>query len=387
MARGGGWTMSAKEELRLKVMAEFQGGKLSRDDAAILLGVNWRTVTRWAGQLRRHGPRGIRHGNRDRRPHNASALSWREEALGLYRDRYFDFNMSHCYELLVRDHGLKVSLSTFKAWCRKANIGRRKRRRPSKQRIARERMAMRGLMLQMDGSNHAWNGRDQWALVGAIDDASSELPSIQFFPRENTFSCMAVLRRVIEKHGIPCALYVDQARWFGGLKAEEKTQFARACQELGITLIAALSPQAKGRIERVWRTFQDRLIPELRVAGIQSMEDANRYLEESFLPQYWQERCTVKPRSDETRYRPLDKRINLDEIFCLKHERKVAPDHTINFNGVIYKLKPSFVGSISGKHVTIHQYPNGSWRVYFGPLEVDARRHLTRGRRHWYRAS
>jgi hypothetical protein len=247
-------------------------------------------------------------------------------------------------------------------------------------------MAHRGLLLQMDGSEHAWNGTAKWTLVGAIDDATSEIPGLGFFDKESTWSCLAVVRRIVETVGVPAALYVDQANWYGGLRAEAQTQFARACKELGISLIAALSPEAKGRIERTWRTFQDRLIPELRLAEIKSMKAANQYLDEVFLPSYWNERNTVLPREPESRYRQAPSRAALDEIFCLKHERTVAKGHTINFRNVVYRLKPPFGGSISRQRVTIHEYEDGRWKVFLGALELKASRHLTPEKRQWQRA-
>lgn len=387
MAQSGGWVMSARDDLRLKIIGDFREGKVTKKEASEVLGVSPRTISRWTAKIRGNGPVGILHGNRGKAPANRSLEEERARILELVRVRYFDFNMTHCHEYLVRDHGLKVSYTTFRMWCRAANIGKRRRRRASKARVSRERMANRGLLLQMDGSEHAWNGDDKWTLVGAIDDASSEIAGIGFFKKENTFSCLAVLRSIVETVGIPVALYVDQANWYGGIKAECRTQFSRACNELGIALIAARSPQAKGRIERTWHTFQDRLIPELRLNAIDRMEDANRYLHEKFLPDYWQSRNTVEPREAESRYRKVDPSLSLNEVFCLKYDRKVDKGHTINWCNVVYRLSRPFKGSISGKHVTIHEYENGRWRVFYGPMELEATRHLTPERRRWQRAS
>lgn len=383
----GGWVMTVEQDLRLRVIGDFREGKTSREEAATLLGVNWRTVTRWAKRVRTHGPGGILHGNHAKTPPNKASESERQAALALYQERYFDFNMLHAHEKLVTLHGLTVSYSTWRTWCRQAGLGKKRRRRASKARLARERLANRGLLLQMDGSDHAWNGSSKWTLIGAIDDATSELPGIGFFDSECTWSCLAVLRRIVEGAGIPVALYVDQANWYGGLRAESRTQFSRACAELGIKLIAALSPQAKGRIERTWRTFQDRLIPELRLAGIRTMTEANQYLADVFLPAYWQPRNTVEPREEESRYRRPPGNDALEQIFCLKHERTVTRGQTIHFDNVVYRLKTPFVGSISGQRVTIHEYKDGTWAVYLGAVKLEARRHLTPERRKWQRAS
>jgi hypothetical protein len=286
------------------------------------------------------------------------------------KTRYFDFNLRHAFERLKEDHGLQTSYDTFWRWCTQHGVGKRKKRRPSKARIARERMASRGMMLQMDGSHHDWNGRDRWCLIGAIDDASSEVPACRFFEAEDTFSTMAVLEEIVKEHGIPISLYVDRGKAFGGIKDEEENQFRRACEELGITVIQALSPQAKGRIERMWRTFQDRLIPELRLRGIHTMRAANEYLEKEFLPLYWNRRNTVEPRASESRYRPLDKSLNLKTILCKKYRRRIRTGQLFDFRGTTYQLKSPVTGSIAGEDIIIREYPEKTWRVYFRGLEA-----------------
>lgn len=366
MVEGGRWVMSAEEERLLQLVGDFREGKITRQVAATLGKVSTRTVSRKTRKVRLEGPAAIRHGNKNRPPCNKTAPEIEAGAMALMKQLYFDFNMRHAHDKLVEDHGLKVSYDTFVRWCRKHRVGRKKTRRPSKSRVARERMASRGMMIQMDGSTHAWNGREKWCLIGSIDDATSSVPACRFFESEDTFGTLAVLRMIVEQNGIPMSVYVDRGKAFGGLRDEEENQFRRVCEELGITVIHALSPQAKGRVERMWKTFQDRLIPELRLAGIRTMAAANEYLEKDFLPKYWRIKNEVPPASDENRYKVLDPELNLDEIFCKKYRRRLQSGHLFNFRGGTYLVKSPTIGSMKGAEISIHERADGSWSVYYG---------------------
>lgn len=367
---GERWIMSAKDELRLQVIGDFREGKITRREAAMLCGLSERSVARLTARVRSSGPLGVMHGNRGRRPANQAPEVVEAEMMELIKSRYYDFNIQHAWENLVEHHGLTVSYDTLRRWCRKHGVGKRKKRRPSKARIARERMSGMGLMIQMDGSTHHWIKREKWCLIGGIDDASSTIVGCRFFASEDTFSTLAVLRNIVERHGIPASVYVDRGKAFGGIRDEEQNQFARACGELGITVINALSPQAKGRVERMWRTFQDRLVAELRLAGISTMSKANTYLEEQFIPNYWNKRNTQAPSDPENRFRKLDAKTDLAGIFCKKYIRTIRSGQLIDFRGRTYQLKSPVVGSIAGDTVTIQESPDGSWRVFYGAFDV-----------------
>ncbi len=332
-------SMSKNEQYLFRIIEDYRAGRISRKEASMLLGLSEKSVQRKAKRVRELGMEGVKHGNSRSKPHNKIDEGLKEAMLKLASSSYSDFNMTHCFEMLQKLHGLTVSYSSFRSWCRAAGIGKRKRRRASKKRMYRERLANEGLLLQMDGSHHKWNGQDEWVLIAAIDDATSDIPYAEFFRSEDTINCMTVLRRIIEIRGIPEALYVDHAGWFGGLKRQHFFQFGRACDELEVRVIFANSAQAKGRIERTWQTFQDRLIPELRINGIKALGAANEYLQKHFIPNYWLERNTVTARDPQSRYRQLAQGINLDHIFCMKYERKVRRDHTVMFGNKLYKLQ------------------------------------------------
>jgi transposase len=368
----GGIFMSKNEAVALRILEEFRVGVISRRQAADLLGCSERAVTRRMAKIRLKGIEGIKHGNYQKPAINQIDTVKRAQMLKLAKETYFDFNMVHCLEMLNERHNLTISYSTFHRWCRQAGIAKRKRRRTSKARVIRERMACEGLLLQMDGSHHRWNGKDEWCLIAMIDDATSEIPAGRFFEGETTLGCMKVLRSVIEAKGVPRMIYTDQAGWAGGgEKRRGFSQFVRACEELGIRVITTSSPESKGRIERSWRTTQDRLIPELRLAGITSMLDANRYLEQVYLPKYWQIRNTVHARDETSRYRPLLPYENLDQIFCIKHIRQIHSDHTVRFENQLYKITDRQFGSLKKKDIVIHIYENDTIAMYYGHIKLE----------------
>lgn len=364
--------MTKNELVALRILEEFRYGKTSRKDTALLLGCSERAVSRRATKVREKGAGGVKHGNNGREAANQTDGLQRAEMLRLAKEVYFDFNMAHCLEMLRERHSLSTSYATFHKWCRDAGIGKVKRRRTSKARVHRERMARAGFMLQMDGSHHDWNGRDRWCLIALIDDATSEIPAARFFHGETTWGCMTVLRAVIEVKGVPQIIYTDEAGWAGGgVKRHGFSQFVRACEELGIRVITTSSAESKGRIERVWRTTQDRLIPELRLNEIKSMTDANRYLDQVYLPKYWNIRNTVHARDYAISYRPLDAHENLQEIFCLKYTRQIGSDHTVNFENTRYRITDRRYGSLKKKAVSVHVYENGLLALFFGHLQLE----------------
>lgn len=365
--------LKTREAIELGLLEDFRAGRRTRREVAELLGLSERAVARRASKIRRLGPAGIKHGNFGCKPVNERPSEERERALELARTTYAAFNLAHCFEYLKAEHGITCCYDTFRKWCRRAGLGRRLKRRASKARLMRERMANEGLMLQLDGSPHRWNGRDEWCLIGAIDDATSTMAAARFFPTETTWGCFAVLRAVIERYGVPEILYTDGAGWAGGgEKRRYFSQFVRACEELGIRLITTSSAEAKGRIERAWRTCQDRLVPELALADIKGMADANRYLEQVFLPTYWNARLTVVPREKTTRYRPLAPHQSPDEILCFKHWRRVLNNHSVSLDGKTYRIHPGALGTLRGKEVVAHVTEDGSVSWYYGRQRLES---------------
>ena len=278
--------------------------------------------------------------------------------------------MLHCLEKLAQLESIDLKRETFRKWCHEIKMVKHAKRRRSKARYMRSRMKQTGLMLQMDGSPHRWFGNKQSCLISAIDDASNEVPYAEFFPSEDSISCMTVLEKIIAKKGIFHILYVDRAGWFGGTKRTDFAQVKRACEELGIHVIFANSAEAKGRIERHFETMQDRLIPEMRLRRIQSYQAANCFLQDQFLPNEYDKKFSAIPANLQTAYKPLPQGINLREIFCLKHYRIVKRDHTFSWYGITYQLTSPVKYSIYKQNIEIRTYQDLSWKVFFANKEL-----------------
>lgn len=371
MSNQGEIALSKKEQFELNILAKFRNGDITRAQAAELLGLSERQVTRKSSQVAKEGVRGVLHGNSGKPPENKTSLEIKARFLDLYKNTYSNFNMTHALEMIKSKHNLEIPYSIFQRWCDEAKI-QKFRYRKAKPRVFRERFAAEGIMLQMDGSPHKWNGRVDWCLISMIDDATSEVPHAEFFPAEDTLSCLQVLRRVIEKKGIPISIYVDRAGVYGGTaKRFDFAQFGRACKELGIEVIFANSPQGKGRVERGFRTYQDRLLAELHHYEHFTIPAANAYLQEHFLPNYWNERLTVEPRSPKSHYRPLPSETNLDEIFCMIETRIVKADHTISIGNEAYQITPPSTFSIANRTVEIRTYIDKPWKIYFNNTSCE----------------
>ena len=365
--------MSAREQLELDVVVKIASGVLSRKQGQQILNVSERTLRRYLRDYEKSGVLFVKHGNSGRAPANKPEAELKERVLGLVREKYFDFNLTHCLEKLRSEEGIELGREAFRNWCHGIGMVKKARKRHARVRRLRQRMQQTGLMLQMDGSPHAWFGGKPSCLIAAIDDADSDVPYGEFFPAEDTISCLEVLRKIIEKKGIFQLLYVDRAGIFGGPKRANFSQVKRALGELGIHVIFANSPEAKGRIERLWGTFQDRLIPEMRLRGIRSYERANEYLQEQFLPNEYATRFKVVPENLQTAYKPVAPEIDLREIFCLKDSRQVKRDHTFSVGDELFRIESELKNSIYRQKIEIRTYTDLSRRYFFAgkPLEVS----------------
>ena len=255
-------------------------------------------------------------------------------------------------ELLAEREGVDLSRSTVRRVLLAGGVRSPRRRRARKRYLRRERYPQEGMLLQIDGSRHDWlEGRGpRLTLIGAVDDATGTVPFALFREQEDAHGYLLMLKEIIDRRGVPMALYSDRHSIFQRSPREsesrdeqlrgrrEPTQFARALEELGIELIMAHTPQAKGRVERAWDTFQDRLVSEMRLAGVTSIEEANRMLGD-FLPRY-DRQFGVAPAQREPAYRPLPPGVSLDAVLCFKYLRTVANDHTVHFNGQTLQLLP-----------------------------------------------
>lgn len=379
----GDITMNKTEQLTYRIIEDFRLGKITRKEAALILNVSEKTIQRRAKSVREKGLRGIKHGNSGKIPHNKIKEEIKAEVVRTVKEKYYDFNLYHALEKLSADGETSVSYGTFYKWCIGSGLGKsKKRRRPNTARVARERMANEGLMLQMDGSHHAWNGKDMWCLIACIDDATSNIPYGKFFKSETTVACLQVIKEIILVKGIPDVIYTDNAGWTGKGKRENFSQVKRACEELGIRIITTSSPQSKGRIERAWKTFQDRLIPEMRLGEVKTMTHANQYLQQVFLPEYWNKRNTVEPINSTTRYKLVPDHIDLENIFCQKFDRTVASDGVFSYCGRRYRIMDRKYGSLKGKTITLHKHENKPIEAYWGHIKLNIEK-LRRIKSNW----
>jgi transposase len=365
--------MSRSEIFRFQILSRFIEGGMTRNESAKALGKSARTISRQASRLRREGVIGVKHGNLGQCSKRRLPEELKAKVLKLVRLHYFDFNIQHLKDILAAKHAVNLSYTTLWRWCSEAKLIKSPRKGRRTVRRIRPRMAQEGYFLQMDGCEHKFNGQDTWCLIGAIDDATSDIPYAEFFQSESTLACMQVLKRIIEFKGIPSIIYTDQAGWAGKIKREQFTQFKRACEDLGIALIFANSPEAKGRIERAWRTMQDRLCPELRINNIRSMSEANRYLQTQFLPRYWRQSCVVKASSDQPAYRALEPRVTLENILCIEHVRKIAKDQSISWHGVKFEIVSKHTFNLRNYEAVVRHYIDGSTKVFVMGHEVGVR--------------
>ena len=345
-------TLNKREQGRLQVLNDVLERLLRVREAAPLMGVSERHAWRLLAAYRKEGAAALAHGNRGRRPVHAVPLVLKAQVLELAQGRYEGLNHSHLTELLAQREGIVLSRSAVRRILAASGLNSPRRRRPPKHRCRRERYPQEGMLLQVDGSPHDWlQGRGPWLnLVAAIDDAEGTVPFGVFREHEDAHGYFLLLQGVVRSKGVPLALYSDRHGIFQRSPRDpeavdeqltgrrQPTQFGRALQELGIQLILANSPQAKGRIERLWLTFQDRLVSELRLAGASTIQQANGVLWE-FLPRFNAE-FGVPPALERSAYRALPDQVDLDGVLCFKYSRVVAGDNTVRFGKETLQLLP-----------------------------------------------
>lgn len=356
--------MNSREQLAVDIVAKVAEGKIDIVNASKLLNRTRRTVERYLQKYRAQGIQFVIHQNTGKPSYNRSCDDLRRTVQTLIKEKYYDVNLTHLAEMLVENEGIHVKRETLRGWAHEIHHVKRAKRRRSQARKRRERMESPGLLLQMDGSPHRWFGNQKSCLIAIIDDATSEVHA-EFFESETTVGCLKVLRDAITRKGIFKTLYADKAGIFGGPKRCNFSQVQRACCELGIQIIFANSPQGKGRIERSFDTFQDRLVPELRLNGIKKMNDANHYLQSVFIPTFWREHIEIFPRNVDPEYTAVPEHINLDDIFVIKDYRKIRNDHTFSYGNKLYFIESPLKHSIAKQKIEIRTDHSDVFTAYF----------------------
>ena len=334
--------LSQRERERLKVLHEVQRGHLRQREAAGRLQLSTRQVRRLLRRVKREGDGGLIHRGRGRPSNRKIAVRQQRRMVAQVQRRYADFGPTLAAEQLAQQ-GLRVSRETLRQWMIAAGLWKPRRQRLRPVHVWRERRAAFGELVMMDSSPFRWleERGPELQLIAMIDDASSRFWA-RFVEHDSTQENLRTLQGWLRRYGRPQALYTDKnslfyttrpAQWAEQLEGQPaRTQFGRALQELGIEWIAAHSPQAKGRIERLFGTLQDRLVKQMRLAGVTTIEQANQYLAEIFLPA-WEQRFTVAPRQSQDAHRPLGREHRLEQILSVREPRSVANDYTVRWAG------------------------------------------------------
>ena len=370
--------MNRKEQRRLVVLNQVDRDGMTGREASEVLGLSLRHVRRLLSAYRKEGAQALAHGNRGRKPYNALDEGVRRKVSELGWSTYAGCNNQHTTELLAEREGIILSRSSVRRILLGAGIRSPRKRRAPKHRSRRERYPKEGMLLQIDGSRHDWlEGRGPYlTLIGAIDDATGKVPYALFREQEDAQGYFLMLRHIVDGCGIPMALYHDGHGIFERSKGEpasleeqlkgrrKPTQFGRLMEELGITSILSRSPQARGRIERLWGTFQDRLTSEFRLAGASTLDEANQVLW-GFLPRYSQ-RFAVPAAQPGSAYRKPEETFIPEEVFCFKYYRRVGTDNVVRFGEHRLQIIPCNSRlSYARAKVEMHERMDGSLAVYY----------------------
>jgi len=357
------------QEVILRAMAK----KITWWQAAEIIGISDRQRRRWRERYEEFGYDGLMDRRRGKPSQKRIPLAQVEQVLGLYRDRYHDLNVRHFHEKLSAEHEIELSYSWVKQALQGAGLVARGRKR-GVHRKRRPRRPLPGMLLHIDGSRHRWFQDERWYdLIVILDDASSEIYYAQLVEEESTVTVMAGLKEVIERKGVFCALYSDRGSHFwltpkvgGKVDPHRLTQVGRALRELGIQMIAAYSPQARGRSERNFGTWQGRLPQELRLAGITTREAANVFLRERYSAEF-NRRFAVRAEQAGTAFVARRGR-DLDLIFALQWERTVNRDNTVSVQNLSLQIEAvGWRNTLAGCSVTVHQHLDGTFSLTHGP--------------------
>jgi transposase len=355
------------------VMLQAMAKRITWWQAAEILGISDRHMRRWRERYVEEGYNGLLDRRRGKPSRRRVPVATVERVFGLYREKYFDLNVQHFHEKLQGEHGIELSYSWVKQALQGAGLVERGRKRGA-HRKRRERRPLPGMLLHIDGSRHQWFQDERWYdLIVILDDATSEIYYAQLVGEESTATVMAGLREVIERKGVFCALYSDRGSHFwltpkvgGKVDPHRLTQVGRALRELGIQMIPAYSPQARGRSERNFSTWQGRLPQELRLRQLGTLEAANRFLREDYIAEF-NRRFQATAAQRGSAFVPCRSR-DLERIFSLQFERSVNRDNTVNFQNLSLQLeRVGWRATLAGCQVTVHQHLDATLSITHGP--------------------
>ena len=373
-------TLTMKEEKRLEIIQRVFCGKLTVLGAAVVLGVSERQCYRIKARVVKGGAKGVVHGNRGRVSRHKVKRKTERRIVELARGKYRGFNDHHLTEKLKEEERIELSREKVRRILRSHGICSPRKKRAPKHRSRRERREAEGMMLQVDGSPHDWlQGRGpRLCLIGAIDDASGKVPQAFFEQAESSWAYFTLFSEIFKQHGLPQSIYADRHSVFWTDReptVEEQlqnkrptTEVGRALHELGITLIPAGSPQAKGRIERLWGTFQDRLVSELRLAGAKTPPQAQAVLQR-YLPEH--NRKFAKPAAKAQLAWRKASFTQIEQALCFKQQRTVAKDNTVTFEGTAFQIPKQFTHrSYANKRIDVHVLLDGAVEFFYQKQKI-----------------
>src|ERR1700741_3957087 len=355
------------------VMLQAMAKRIPWWQAAEILGISDRPMRRWRERYVEEGYNGLLDRRRGKPSRRRVPVATVEKVFGLYREKYLDLNVQHFHEKLQAEHGIELSYTWVKQALQGAGLVARGRKRGA-HRKRRERRPLPGMLLHIDGSRHQWFQDERWYdLIVILDDATSEIYYAQLVEEESTATVMAGLKEVIERKGVFCALYSDRGSHFwltpkvgGKVDHQRRTQVGRALHELGVQMIPAYSPQARGRSERNFGTWQGRLPQELRLAGCSTLEEANRFLHQRYLAEF-NRRFQVAPAERGSAFVPCPTR-DLERVFSLQFERTVNRDNTVSFQNLSLQIeRMRWRTTLAGCQVVVHQHLDGTLSLTHGP--------------------
>lgn len=359
-----------------EVILRAMGKRITWWQAAEIIGISDRQMRRWRARYEQHGYDGLYDRRRGQPSPRRVPLRTVEQVLELYREQYFDLNVRHFQEKLREQHDIHLSYTWVKQALQGAGLVKKRRQRgPHRKR--RERRPVPGMLLHIDGSRHRWFCDDRWYdLLVVLDDATGEIYYAQLVEQEATRTVLAALREVVQQRGVFCALYSDRASHFfltpkagEAVDRQRPTQVGRALQELGIQMIAAYSPQARGRSERSFSTWQGRLPQELRLAGLSTLEQANRFLREHYIGEF--NRRFAVPAAQRGSAFLRGPRRDMDRIFAIQHDRVVNRDNTVEIEKRCLQIeKIPWRATLAGSRVTVYEHSDGTWSIGYGPQVV-----------------
>jgi len=367
-------TLTMRDEKRLELIQRVFRSEITVSQAALVLGISERQCYRIKARVKQIGAKGVVHGNRGRRCKRKIKEKLVKRIVELAKGKYKDFNDHHLTEKLQEQEEIELSREKVRRILRAHGIASPKKRRGIKHRSRRERRAAEGMMLQVDGSPHDWlQGRGpRLCLIGAIDDATGKVMGAFFAQAESSWGYFRLFSEIFRQHGLPQSIYADRhsAFWTDReptleeqlINKKPTTEVGRGLQQLGVTLILAHSPQAKGRIERLWNTFQDRLVSELRLAKAKTMQQAQAVLERH-LPVH--NRKFAKPAIAQPAWRKVSAQ-RIEQALCFKQQRTVAKDNTISLEGTVLQIpKTSPFGSHANKRIDVHVLLDGAVEIFY----------------------